>query len=81
MARNELQRAAIGIMLNKPVEYDLINDVATPDHPFPTTDILRLKQDEAEIQFLQQAFEWEHLLWVLYPYFWGRRNGTPGSMS
>lgn len=78
MARNELQRAAIGIMRNMPVGYDLINDVDTQWYPFPTTHIPRLKAAEAEIQFLQQAFEWEHLSWVLYPYFWGRRDGTPG---
>lgn len=79
MVRNELQRAAIGIMRNKSVDdYDLINDEITQWHPFPTTDIQELKKNEAEIQFLQQAFEWEHLSWVLYPYFWGRRDGIPG---
>ena len=78
MVRNELQRAAIGIMRNTPVDYDLVNDIITPRHPFPTTDIPELKTWEAEIQFLQQAFEWEHLSWVLYPYFWGRKDGIPG---
>ncbi len=78
MVRNELQRAAIGIMRNEPVEYDLINDDITDAHPFPTTNIPVLKAKEAEIQFLQQAFEWEHLSWVLYPYFWGRKGGIPG---
>ena len=78
MVRDELQRAAIGIMRNEPVEYDNINDVATQWHPFPVTNIPALKADEAEIQFLQQAFEWEHLSWVLYPYFWGRRGDIPG---
>ena len=29
---------------------------------------------EPEVRFLQQAFEWEHLAWILYPYFWGRRS-------
>ena len=23
---------------------------------------------------MQQAFEWEHLAWIVYPYFWGRRT-------
>jgi hypothetical protein len=27
-----------------------------------------------EVRFLQQAFEWEHLAWIVYPYFWGRRS-------
>ena len=26
------------------------------------------------MQFLQQAFEWDHASWILYPYFWGRRS-------
>lgn len=78
MVRNELQRAAIGIMRNTPVDYDLIDDLSIQWDPFPTTDIPELKKKETEIQFLQQAFEWEHLSWVLYPYFWGRRDDVPG---
>ncbi len=78
MARNELQRAAIGIMRNEPVDYNHIKYLSTQEPPFPITNIPVLKEEEAEIQFLQQAFEWEHLSWVLYPYFWGRRDGTPG---
>ena len=79
MVRNELQRAAISIMRNDPVDYKLITEYATQEGAhFPTTNIPRLKNKEAEIQFLQQAFEWEHLSWVLYPYFWGRRDGIPG---
>jgi hypothetical protein len=30
----------------------------------------RLLRDAAEIQFVEQAFEWENLTYVLYPYFW-----------
>ena len=76
IVRDELQRAAIGIMRNAPVNYDLINDLSPdrPGPPYPTTDLSALKSAEPSIRFLQQAFEWEHLSWVLYPYFWGQRD-------
>jgi hypothetical protein len=25
------------------------------------------------VRFFEQAFEWENLSWVTYPYFWGRK--------
>jgi len=30
-----------------------------------------------EIQFLEQAFEWENLTYVLYPYFWAKYQRWP----
>ena len=30
-----------------------------------------------EIQFIEQAFEWENLTYVLYPYFWGKYERWP----
>jgi hypothetical protein len=30
-----------------------------------------------EIQFIEQAFEWENLTYVLYPYFWARYERWP----
>jgi hypothetical protein len=77
--RAELQRAAIDLMRNAPVDLDLVADFPYPAADgslaaHPVTDIAALHAAEPEIRFLQQAFEWEHLAWVLYPYFWGRRS-------
>jgi hypothetical protein len=74
MIRFELQRAAIGIMRNAPVNFDLINDYDGTVNGYPTVDLDALSAAEPAIRFLQQAFEWEHLSWVLYRYFWGRRD-------
>jgi hypothetical protein len=79
MVRFELQRSVIDIMRNAPVDFALMGqyDFAQADgslgrHPTADTDAVRAS--EPEIRFLQQAFEWEHMAWVLYPYFWGRRG-------
>lgn len=78
IVRHELQRAVVSLMRNDPVDYDLIAHTpvagAAPDaHPTPDTDALVISGPQ--VRFLQQAFEWEHLSWILYPYFWGRRSG------
>jgi hypothetical protein len=78
LVHDELQRAAIGIMRNAPVDFDLMNEVSGRGPPYPTTDLDALRSAEPVVRFLQQAFEWEHLSWVLYPYFWGRREGPAG---
>jgi hypothetical protein len=79
IVRAELQRAAIDVMRNQPVNFDLIDDFnfANSDGTLgshPVIDLNSLRTNGPEIQFLQQAFEWEHLAWILYPYFWGRRT-------
>lgn len=45
----------------------------------PTTSPPEVALDTAisyaeEIQFIEQAFEWENLTYVLYPYFWARQS-------
>src|SRR5690606_7984116 len=38
---------------------------------------INLRENEAEgsyVRFFEQAFEWEHMSWVTFPYFWGRKN-------
>lgn len=79
IVRAELQRAAIDVMRNQPVNYDLIDDFSFSNSDgtlgsHPVIDLNSLRRNGPEIQFLQQAFEWEHLAWILYPYFWGRRT-------
>ena len=79
MVRAELQRTAIDIMRNVAVDFDLIREhwFADTDGSLgshPTADLPALHAAEPEVRFLQQAFEWEHLSWILYPYFWGRRT-------
>lgn len=79
IVRAELQRSAIDLMRNAPVDYRLIEPYAYAMAngslgTQPVADATALRAAEPEIRFLQQAFEWEHLAWILYPYFWGRRG-------
>jgi hypothetical protein len=39
----------------------------------PTLDISKACLNGAYIRFLENAFEWANMLYVFYPYFWGRK--------
>ena len=43
----------------------------------PEIDVPTAASHAAEIEFLEQAFEWENLTYVLYPYFWTDRSRWP----
>jgi hypothetical protein len=40
----------------------------------PYMNLWKVCDNGAEIRFFENAFEWRNLLYVLYPYFWGRKS-------
>jgi len=44
---------------------------AAADKP-PDFDLIDAQAEGRVIQFIEQAFEWENLTYLFYPYFWGR---------
>jgi hypothetical protein len=72
--REELKRAVIGWLL------DEVHFAGRPAlRPAPATDfadidVPKARADAATIQFLEQAFEWNNLTYVFYPYYWARRE-------
>ena len=50
----------------------IFTPATAPD--FPKIDIEDSKSEGKLIQFLEQAFEWTQLSYLLYPYFWGKKN-------
>jgi hypothetical protein len=48
-----------------------------PDDQPPQVDLDNAISVAEEIQFLEQAFEWENLTYALYPYFWARSKRWP----
>lgn len=44
-------------------------------HTYPQPDFGKLDVRASYIQFMEQSFEWEHMTYIFYPYFWGRKSG------
>lgn len=41
----------------------------------PQLDFPRAQEEGAFIQFFEQAFEWDQMMYLFYPYFWGKKCG------
>lgn len=78
MIRAELKRCAISMLTRQ--HFTLFNSVDDSG----TFAKIRFDQADAEgpyIRFFEQAFEWEQMMYVFYPYFWGRRSEWKAKLS
>ena len=85
--RTELKRQCIAIMDNSNATVAGLDgavvdsldhfpkDDTSPDKPVLPEPVLALSQTlGATVRWFEQAFEWENVAYVSYPYFWGRRS-------
>ena len=74
--RNELKRSCIGVLTKNQGYIDghdaLIPSTLSP--LFHDPDPERSDNIGSVVRFLEQAFEWDKISYVLYPYFWGRSD-------
>lgn len=69
VVREELKRSVVELLSGSRFNGRPATTAATDDM-VGRIDFDRLKATQAEIQFVEQAFEWENLTFILYPYFW-----------
>jgi hypothetical protein len=72
MERAELKKHAIAILTAQ--QFDSFGSIKTGNYGYPE---LKLAEAEAEgryIRFFEQAFEWEQMMYLFYPYYWGRKK-------
>jgi hypothetical protein len=46
---------------------------------YPQADLNEARLEGQYIRFIEQAFEWENMQYLFYPYFWGRKDGWPAA--
>jgi hypothetical protein len=67
--RNELKKQSITMITGD--DYSQFNAVSGLP---PVVDLQEAVEEGQFIQFFEQAFEWEQLTYVFYPYFWSRQS-------
>ncbi|MEM7272403.1 MAG: hypothetical protein AAF547_04920, partial [Actinomycetota bacterium] len=73
LMRDELKKRCVSIVTDQ--HFDLFGAIVEgAGSEFPHVDIDEAAAEGAYVRFFEQAFEWEHMTWVTYPYFWGRRS-------
>jgi hypothetical protein len=71
--RRELQKSCVSILTDQ--HFDLFDAIVdSPVNGLPQIDVAEAAAEGAYVRFFEQAFEWEHMSWVTYPYFWGSKD-------
>lgn len=71
--RRELQKNCLSILTDQ--HFDLFDAVLdSPVNGLPQIDIGEAAAEGAYVRFFEQAFEWEHMSYITYPYFWGSKD-------
>lgn len=73
LERNEIKRLVISIISCQHFDrfQAMVDKVVPCGHP--QLDFRRAKEEGAFIQFFEQAFEWDQMMYLFYPYFWGKK--------
>ena len=61
--------------------FNAMNEVSPINTGSPKIDIEDSKSEGKLIQFLEQAFEWGQISYLLYPYFWGKAGNWEKAQS
>jgi hypothetical protein len=81
--RTELKKACISLIAGTDLHDAGFDDVSLTNPPpaFPRPHVPPIPNpsivggdQEAFIRFFEQAFEWEHMMYLFYPYYWARRD-------
>ncbi len=72
LQRDELKRAAISVFTAQ--HFDSFNSIQSGGMGLPQIDLAEASLEGPYIRFFEQAFEWQQMMYVYYPYFWGRKS-------
>jgi hypothetical protein len=72
LMNEEIKKHCITILTDQ--HFDLFNAITTGPYSIPQLDVSENMAEGTYVRFFEQAFEWEHMTWLAYPYFWGRKS-------
>jgi len=74
---NELKRQVITQMTGQTYDgFDAMQE-NVGEYGYPQQDVDEAWSEGQEIRFVEQAFEWENLQYLFYPYYWGKKKDWP----
>ncbi|WP_347888549.1 hypothetical protein ABHF54_01785 [Nitrosomonas europaea] len=72
LMNDELKKHCITILTEQ--HFDLFDAIQTGSYNVPQIDLFENAAEGPYVRFFEQAFEWEQMTWLTYPYFWGRKS-------
>ena len=72
LMNDELKKHCVTILTEQ--HFDLFDAIQTGSYNVPQIDLFENAAEGPYVRFFEQAFEWEQMTWLTYPYFWGRKS-------
>ena len=72
LERAELKKQAISVLTAQ--HFDMFGAIVNSTQGYPEADLTEAEAEGRYIRFFEQAFEWEQMMYLFYPYFWGRKD-------
>lgn len=72
--KDELKKWSIKLMRVDHFEFDAIVGLQNDDNAFQEVDAALADEETPLVRFFETSFEWQHMSYFLYPYFWARRD-------
>lgn len=69
---SELRKQCLTLMTAQ--QFDAFGALEISSHGQAQPNLARTASQMPYVRFFEQAFEWEHILYFFYPYFWGWKN-------
>lgn len=70
---NELRKQCLTLITGQ--QFDAFGALELSAEGYAQPNLDRATAQMPYVRFFEQAFEWEHLVYVFYPYFWGWKKG------
>jgi hypothetical protein len=70
---NELRRQCVTLITGQ--QFDSFGALELSPEGYAQPSLSRTADQMPYVRFFEQAFEWEHLVYYFYPYFWGWKPG------
>jgi hypothetical protein len=72
LMNDELKKHCITILTEQ--HFDLFDSIQAGAYNVPQINLTENAAEGPYVRFFEQAFEWEQMTWLTYPYFWGRKS-------
>ncbi len=71
LERTELQKSALAVLTNQ--QFDSLNAIEHSSQGYSQPFLPNVEPVGRYVRFLEQSFEWDQMMYLFYPYFWGRK--------
>ena len=75
---NELRRQCLTLITGQ--QFEAFGALELSAEGYAQPNLSRSADQMPYVRFFEQAFEWEHLVYFFYPYFWGWKKGWKNRM-